>query len=81
MMSCELMISFWGWCSVINLGLLMIWFVMFRFAHDWIYTIHSRWFELSVTRFDSIHYAGMTFFKLFIFIFFLTPYLVLKYCV
>lgn len=40
--------------------------------------MHRRWFELSKERFDAIHYAAMTFFKLSVFVFNLVPYLVLR---
>ena len=65
------------WCLVIDMGLLLWWFVMFVFAHDWMYRTHSRWFKLSVEQFNSIHYAGMTFFKIAIFVFNMVPYIAL----
>ena len=66
------------WCSVINAGLLLLWFLFLTCAHDWVYRMHSRWFGIPVERFDAIHYAGMTFFKLSIFLFNLVPYLALR---
>ena len=29
------------WCFVINMGLLLWWFVFFTLAHDWIYRFHG----------------------------------------
>jgi len=63
----------------INAVMLMLGGGMFIFAHDWIYKKHGKWFKLSVERFDAIHYAGMTFFKLCIFVFNLVPYLALLF--
>ena len=65
------------WCWVINFGLLLLWFLMFSLARDWIYRYHSRWFKLSAERFDSIHYTGMAMFKTAIFMFNLVPYIAL----
>lgn len=62
------------WCAVINLGLLMLWFLFFTLAHDWMYRWHGKWFNLSVERFDAIHYTGMVFFKLCILLFNIVPY-------
>ncbi|MBN2143368.1 MAG: hypothetical protein JW774_01970 [Candidatus Aureabacteria bacterium] len=62
------------WCIVMNMGLLLWWFILFAFAHDWIYRMHSRWFKIPVETFNAIHYAGMAFFKIAIFIFNITPY-------
>ncbi len=67
-----------GWCSVMNFGLLFVWFVGIILARDWIFKIHSKWFALSKEQFDTIHYAGLAFFKMFIFVFNFVPYLALR---
>jgi hypothetical protein len=65
------------WCFIINMGLLLWWFLFFWLAHDWIYRLHGRWFKMPVEKFDSIHYTGMAFFKIFILVFNLVPYVAL----
>ena len=65
------------WCVGINYGFLLLWFVGFAFAHDWMYRLHSRWFRLSVEPFDTIHYAGMAAYKLAILLLNLVPLLAL----
>jgi len=65
------------WCFIINMGLLLWWFVFFTLAHDWIYRFHGKWFKLSVDKFDAIHYAGMAFFKICILFFNIVPYFAL----
>ena len=67
-----------GWCTVINFGVLLVWIVGFVVAHDLIFRIHSKWFSLSKERFDTIHYAGLAFFKMSIFLFNFVPYLALR---
>lgn len=66
------------WCFIINIGLLMWWFLFFTLAHDWVYRFHGKWFKLSVEKFNAIHYAGMAFFKICIFMFNLAPYIALR---
>ena len=66
------------YCTLINVGILFWWAGFLMFAHDWVYQLHSRWFKLSVERFDSIHYAAMAFFKLGFFMLNLVPYLALE---
>jgi hypothetical protein len=39
--------NFFLWCSVIDYGVLLVWFLVFVFAHDWMLRIHGRWFRLS----------------------------------
>ena len=65
------------WCVGINYGFLLLWFVGFAFAHDWMYRLHRRWFRLSVETFDAIHYAGMAAYKLAILLLNLAPLLAL----
>ena len=76
-MSIEMIRNWLLACGLINMGMLMFWGVMFIIAHDWIYKMHSKWFKLSVEKFDSIHYAGMAVFKLCIFVFNFVPYFAL----
>jgi len=70
--------SMLAWCTVINMGLLLWWFLIFFFARDWIYRVHSRWYQIPRDRFDAIHYAGIAFFKILILMFNLVPYLALR---
>ncbi len=65
------------WCFIINIGILLWWFLFFSLAHDWVYQFHGKWFKLSVEKFDAIHYAAMAFFKICIFVFNIVPYFAL----
>jgi len=77
-MTVEILRSALGWCAVINMGLLLWWFLFLTLAHDWVYHMHSKWYRLSEENFDSIHYAGMTFFKIMLFAFNIVPYFALR---
>ena len=74
----EVVRSTLAWCSVINLILLAWWGLFFFFAHDWTYRMHSKWFQIPVEKFDSIHYTGIAFYKMAILLFNLVPYLSLR---
>lgn len=65
------------WCTVINYGVLLVWFLFLVVAHGWVHRLHGRWFRLSAERFDSIHYAGMAVYKIGILLFNLVPYIAL----
>ena len=56
-----------------NYVMLLIWFGVFSFAHDWLYRLHSRWFRISVESFDAIHYAGMAVYKIGLILFNIAP--------
>lgn len=80
-MTHELIQTFLGWCFVVNYGVLFGWFLAFTLGHDFLYRLHSKWFSISVERFDVANYLCMGFYKLSIILFNLTPYLVLKYLI
>lgn len=65
------------WCFIINMGLLVWWFLLITVTHDWVYKMHSKWFKVSVEQFDLTHYAGIAFFKVIIMVFNLAPYIAL----
>ena len=77
-MTVEIIRSALAWCAVINIVLLLWWYLFFVIAHDWMHRVHSKWFNLSVDKFDAIHYAGMALFKIGIILFNLVPYFALR---
>ena len=60
-----------------NYAVLIWWFLVFRFAHDWIYRVHSQWFPMPIETFKAIHYAGMAVYKIGVLLFGVVPYLAL----
>lgn len=65
------------YCLAINYGILLVWFMAFRFGHAWLFKLHGRWFRLSEERFDAIHYGGMAAYKIGVLLFNLTPFIAL----
>jgi hypothetical protein len=65
-------------CALINYAVLMLWFAAFTLAHDWLYRLHSRWFQLTRTQFDALHYGGMAFYKVAILLLNLVPFVALQ---
>jgi hypothetical protein len=63
--------------AVINYAVLLSWFLAFRFAHDWMYRLHKRWFRIPVEQFDAIHYGSMAMYKIGVILFNLVPYVAL----
>ena len=66
------------WCTVLNYGVLFVWWLCFLFAHDWMQGLHSQWFHLPREQFDALHYAGMALYKIGILLFNLVPYIALR---
>ncbi len=70
---CEML----GYSSIINYSILLVWFIIFMFAKNWMYNLHSKWFSILPQEFDTIHYKLMAQFKLLIFVFNLAPFFAL----
>lgn len=64
-------------CFLLGIAFVLIWF-LFCVTGDWMYEIQSKWFELSKHEFAVIHYCGLMFTKICIFLFFLLPYIACK---
>ena len=63
-MTIEIIRDVLAWCSVINIGFLLLWVLWLKLGHDFVYRVHGKWFKMSEERFDTIHYAGMLYFKM-----------------
>ncbi len=75
-MEIETVHAFFLWCTIINYAVLLLWFLIFILAHDWMHRLHGQWFQLSVESFDAIHYAGMAIYKIGVLLLNLVPYIV-----
>jgi Family of unknown function (DUF6868) len=65
------------WCTIINFGLLLVWFLAFTFAHQWLQQIWGRWFRLSAETFDAVNFGLIAAYKLAILFFNLIPLIAL----
>jgi hypothetical protein len=77
-MTLELIRDALGWCALMNIAILLIWGLGFLLAHDRIYSMHRKFFKLTVEQFDAIHYCGMAGLKILFLVFSLIPYLALR---
>ena len=77
-MTIELLRGVLGWCAVINMGMLIWWFLFLVLAHDWVYRMHNALYNIPEESFNVIHYAGLIFFKIAIFVFIIIPYIALR---
>ena len=61
--------TFLGWCTVINLGILLYWIIALVFARDWVFWVHTSAVEISKESFAEINYAMMGYYKLAVILF------------
>jgi len=77
-MDIELLTSFFMWCSIVNIGLLVISFLLWMVASDWIYALQSKWFPMSRETLTVVFYCLIGFYKITIYIFNIVPWVVLE---
>lgn len=63
------------WSSVINIGLMILSFVVLMTMRSMIYRIHSRMFPMTEQQFNLIMYSLLGVYKLLIFVFNIVPYI------
>ena len=66
------------WCAVVNYAILVGWFLAFALARGSLYRLHARWFRLSESQFDVIHYSGMAAYKIAVLSLNVAPYIALR---
>jgi hypothetical protein len=77
-MTLEIVRAIIAWSAIINLGILLCWFLLFALARDWMYHLHGKWFAFSRETFAALHYGGMGLYKLGILLFNVAPYLAMR---
>lgn len=76
-MDLETLRAFFGWCTVINGGLLILAFLICAMAGDWVYRMHSRWFRIPRETLDRTIYCFLGAMKIIVILLNLVPYVVL----
>jgi len=64
-------------CAAINYAILLVWFGVFWFAHDWLFRLHARWFRLTPEAFDALNYGAIAAYKIGNMLLFVVPALAL----
>lgn len=76
-MDIQTVTEFFKWCSIINGAMLIISSIMLMYAADFVYSIHSKWFPISRTTFNTAIYSFIGLFKILFIFFNLIPYIAL----
>jgi hypothetical protein len=69
--------TFFMWCTILDVGLLILAFLVLAFAGDWVYRMHSRWFPMPRETFNVVIYSFLGVMKLFVWVFNIIPFLAL----
>lgn len=77
-MDYEMLTSFFFWCSLINIVLLLTASVMVKVAGVWFYETREKWFAIPEDKFLIVVYAVLGGYKVLIIVFNVVPWVVLN---
>ncbi|MFW5426632.1 MAG: DUF6868 family protein [Methylophagaceae bacterium] len=78
MITLEMLTTFFGWCSIINIAILLLTTLLLMGFKDLVSSIHSKMFGIEPQGIPLIYFNYLGNYKIAIFIFSLVPYLALK---
>ena len=78
MESLDSLTRFLGWCSVINLGILIFASLAVTLMHGQLLSIHGKMFGLGEADLSRAYFQYLAQYKIAIFVFNLAPYIALK---
>ena len=78
MSSVESLATFLGWCSVINIGIILVGLVIFGFGHKLFGKFSAKLFGISQEDAKSIHFRAFQQYRVLIAVFNVVPYVALK---
>ena len=76
-MTYEALYEFFKWCSIFNIVIIAWWAVRIMVFPNFVFKMHSKWFEIPREEFNKIHYKAMAYYKLIVIVFNVVPWLVL----
>ena len=76
-MDIQTLTTFFMWCTILNVALLLFSSLMCICAGDWVYRIQSKLFSISKETFNVVIYSFIALYKLLVIVFILIPYIAL----
>ena len=76
-MDIQMLTRFFMWCTILNMGLLVLAFLILAFAGDFVYRIHGKWFPMQRETFNVVLYSFFGIYKITVFVFNVVPWAVL----
>jgi hypothetical protein len=76
-MDIQMLTIFFMWCTLLNVGLLIVSFIMLFFAGDFVYKMQSKYFAMTRESFNASLYLIIGLYKIAVFVFNLIPWIAL----
>jgi len=69
--------TFFMWCTIINVGVMIVWTIVFASATNLMYRVQTKWFPIPQETFNVIVYSAFAIYKIVFVVFSLVPYVAL----
>ncbi len=69
--------TFFMWCTILNGSLLILSFILCCRGTDWVYRVHSKWYDIPRDTFNAMLYGFLGVYKMLWFVFNVIPYVAL----
>jgi len=76
-MDIQTLTTFFMWCTILNLGVLILSSIMLVFFGDFSYRMNNRFFSISREAFNVVSVCFVGLFKIFVIVFNIVPYIAL----
>lgn len=76
-MDIQTLTSFFMWCSIINIGILIFLALIYMLVPNLAYQLQSKFIPISRETFDIVFYSFMGFFKVIVLVFNVVPWIAL----
>ncbi len=76
-MDIQLLTRFFMWCTILNVGLLFLTFLIFTVAGDFVYRMHGKWFSMRRETFNVVFYSFIGLYKVLVYVFNIIPWVAL----
>ncbi len=70
--------AFFGWCTVLNIGILIIIGLFVTIGGDFVYWIQSKFFPISRETFDTVVFCWIALYRVVLIAFNFVPWIALK---
>ena len=76
-MSITTLTTFFMWCTIMNVGIMIVWTIVLASAPNLMYRVQTKWFPIPQESFNVIVYSALAIYKIVFVVFILVPYLAL----
>ena len=77
-MDVQMLTRFFMWCTILNMGFLLLLSLFLLINLDFVYKMHGKLFPMSRETFNVVLYSFIAIYKIIIFVFNLVPWIALS---